>query len=148
VCVVAVVLLLAASATMTTTLAVVRAHADQYFNGMAANLGWGSVYLLLPLVISFAVFLLAYRLIPNHRLDWGDLWVGALLAALGFELVKALFGLYLVTFAQYDRVYGTLGGVIAFLVFVFLVANITIFAAEISSELAQDHQSNTSDSAA
>jgi len=134
----AVVILAIASAALTATLALVRSFFSRWFDGMLSTIGWGLVYFFLPMVLSFIFFLLLYRLIPNHTLHWRDLTVGALVAAFGFELAKALFTLYLATVASYNEVYGALGSLIALLVFVYIVANITIFGAEIASELAKD----------
>ena len=105
---------------------------------MLSTIGWWLIYLLLPLALSFTFFLLLYRLIPNHTLHWRDLRVGAFVAAFGLELAKVLFTLYLTTFASYNEFYGALGGLIALLVFVYIVANVTILGAEIASEIAKD----------
>ena len=132
------------STLLTTALGIFRALGDRVVTGFLANLAWGLVYALLPLAISVRVFLLVYRLIPNHTLALRDLWVGALVAALGFELAKAAFGLHLANFGRYQEVYGALGGVVAFLVFVYLVSNIVIFGAELASELAKDRAASAS----
>jgi membrane protein len=133
----AVVVLVIASTALTVTLALLRSYLSRWFDGALSNVGGGLIFLLLPLVLSFAFFLLLYRLIPNHTLRWGELWLGALIAAVAFELAKALFTIYLATFASYDEVYGALGSLIALLVFIFIVANITILSAEIASEVAK-----------
>jgi membrane protein len=64
-------------------------------------------------------------------------------AAIGFELAKAGFGPYVANFGRYEELYGALGGVAAFLVFVFMVASIGIFAAGLTSELAKDRAART-----
>lgn len=140
----AVIVLVIASTGLTVTLALIRAYLSQWFDGFLSSAGWWLVYLFLPLVLSFTFFLLVYRLIPNHTLGWRDLRIGALIAAVGFETAKALFTLYLTTFASYTQLYGALGGLIALLVFIFIAANITILGAEIASELAKDHEGRQS----
>ena len=47
-------------------------------------------------------------MIPSADVRLRDVWPGALLAALGFELVKAGFSFYLANFARYGAVYGSL----------------------------------------
>ena len=128
------------SIVMTTALGLVRALTDRLFTGWLSYLGWQVVYFVLPFVVSFGVFLAAYRLIPNVKTRLSDLWVGALVAAVGFELAKYGFGLYFSTIGGYQQVYGALGSVVAFLVFVFIVSTIMIFGAEVASELAKDRQ--------
>jgi membrane protein len=126
------------SVAATTALGILRTAADDRFRGAVTNLAWALVYLLLPLAFSFVAFLVVYRLIPNRQVRGAPLWLGALFAALGFELAKAGFGLYVASLGRYTQVYGALGGVVAFLVFVFVVSNIVIFAAEVISELLKD----------
>lgn len=89
---------------------------------------------LTPVLVSFAVFAFLYRVIPAADVRIGDVWPGALVGALGFELVKTGFSLYLENFANYGAVYGSLATVVAFLVFVFLAANIMVLGAEAASE--------------
>jgi membrane protein len=133
-----VVLLITLSMALTATLRIIHAVAADWFGDRLVNLGWWVISILAPLLISFTVFMLIYRWIPNHTLKVRDLWVGALIAAIGFELGKNLFSLYLANFGRYDEVYGTLGGAMAFLFFVFVMSNLVIFAADIDSELAKD----------
>lgn len=85
--------------------------------------------LLISYSISFGMVLLIYRVVPDRRLRIRDLWQGAALAALGFELAKFGFGLYLTNFGRYEEIYGALGSGVAFLFFVFIVATIIIFFA-------------------
>jgi membrane protein len=102
------------------------------------SVAWNITYFLMPYIISFFVFMLIYRLIPNHRLPYRYVAVGAAIAAVGFEVAKIAFSLYVINFGRYQEIYGTLGGLVAFLFFVFIVANIVIFAAEVASEVAKD----------
>ncbi len=137
--VVGVLILSLLSVVLSTALGVFRALSDHLFHGFLVNLGWAAVYLLLPLAISWCVFFATYRWVPNHSLSRRDLWLGALVAAVGFEVAKSGFGIYLANFGHYSDVYGTLGGVVAFMFFIYLETNVVIFGAELSSELAKDH---------
>lgn len=89
---------------------------------------------LTPVVVSFAVFAFLYRVIPTVEVRTRDVWPGAMVGALGFELVKIGFSVYLENFANYGAVYGSLATVVAFLVFVFLAANVMVLGAEAASE--------------
>ncbi len=122
----------------TAALGIVRVVSADFFRGPLVNLGWAVVFFLFPFVISYGVFMMIYRLIPNRRLHHRELNIGALLAAVGFELVKLGFTIYVANFGSYQEVYGALGGVVAFLFFVYLESIILILAAEIASELAND----------
>ena len=122
----------------TALLGVIQMLSDGYVVGSVPDAVWRLVSFLVPFGLSFLTFLLVYRLIPNRRTRLSALWVGALLAAVGFELAKAGFGRYVATFGRSQEVYGALGGAILFLLFVFVVANIIIIAAEVTAELVKD----------
>ncbi len=57
-----------------------------------------------------------------------------MVAALGYELAKRGFTLYLDNFANYGAVYASLGSVIAFLVFTYIVAFVALLGAEFAAE--------------
>lgn len=130
--------LLILSTLLTLGLRLVRTFASDYFDGLLIRVAWGVVFLLVPLATSFAVFLLLYRLVPNLRPEFADLWAGALFAAVGFELAKAGFGFYVTEVGDFQTLYGPLGGAVTFLVFVYLVANVVIFGGGIVAERWRD----------
>ena len=88
-----------------------------------------------PILLSFAVFTVAYTVIPSLRQPFRDIWPGALLAAFAFEGFKIGFSFYLANFASYNVVYGSLAAVIAFMVFVYLSSILLLVCAELVSEL-------------
>ena len=98
--------------------------------GAAANVGT-RLFAFLP---SLAIFLLLYKFIPNTKTYWRFVWPGALLAAILFEVAKSSFVLYLDRFANYEQVYGSVGSVIALLVWIYFSAFILILGAEFSAE--------------
>jgi membrane protein len=73
-------------------------------------------------LLAFVVILLLYRFMPNVKPRWRDIWVGALCAAAGFEIVRVVFIWYVKNFSTYNLVYGPVGTVIALLMFVYLTA--------------------------
>jgi membrane protein len=87
-----------------------------------------------PLLLTFGIFLVLYHLVPPGRPPVRQIWAGALLAAVGFELLKTGFALYLATFARYDVVYGSLGTIVAFLFLVYLGASVFLFGAEVAAD--------------
>jgi membrane protein len=100
---------------------------------------WEIPPLLLPGVISFATFLLLYRIIPAARPRWRDVIPGALVATLLFEALKNSFAFYVANFNNFDVVYGSLAGLLLFLFFTYLSANILMIGAEISRTLQRYH---------
>ena len=88
----------------------------------------------LPFVFTLAIFLMIYKHVPNTTTQWRYIWPGALLAALCFELGKTAFLFYLDNYANYARVYGSLGAVISLLVWTYISSFILILGAEVCSE--------------
>ena len=88
----------------------------------------------LPFIFTLCIFLMVYRYVPNTQTYWRYIWPGALVAAIAFEVGKSLFVFYLENFADYAKVYGSLGSVVAFLAWTYISALILIAGAELSSE--------------
>jgi membrane protein len=95
---------------------------------------WDAGSLLIPFTLSFSAFLVLYWIVPNIRVRPRDVWPGALVAALLFEITKFGFSIYLETLGQGNAVFGALGGVAIFLFWVFISANILLFGAEVAAE--------------
>lgn len=89
---------------------------------------------LVPALLAFAVCAAVFALVPARGSGLRDTWPGVVVAVLGFEAAKGGFSLYLDTAANYGAVYASLGGIVAFLVFVFIVANLFLLGAEAASE--------------
>jgi hypothetical protein len=101
-----VMVLVGLSIAATAALGLFRQVVDAESTGVPATVMWGLVYFVVSFGLSFATFLVAYRLIPNVRIGWSTLWIGAFIAAVGLELAKAGFGLYITTFGRSQEVYG------------------------------------------
>lgn len=100
---------------------------------------WSFAYFLIPYILSFTAFLMLYRVLPNAHYPLRYLAIGATFAAIGFELVKGGFSIYVSSFGNYQEIYGALGGVVAFLFFVFIQANIVIFGGAIAAQVIRDY---------
>lgn len=82
------------------------------------------------------MFAILYWASPNAKTG-GFRWVspGGIFAVLLWLIASGLFGLYLSTFADYNKTYGTLGGVIAFLVWLWISNMAILLGAELDAEL-------------
>ena len=113
----------------------------RFAQAMADDLGfeevaplWELGALAIPALLSFVGLLLLYLLLPNRPLHVLDLWPGALIAMVGFQIGTFAFSIYFENFGAYDIVYGSLGGVIALLAWVFVSSLILLFGAEVAAE--------------
>ncbi len=91
----------------------------------------------LPFAFIALVVLFLYRVLPVDRPRVRDIWPGALVAAGGLLAVKGVLELYLEHLADFGALYGSLGALMALLLFVFAGANVLVFGAEFASEWAR-----------
>jgi membrane protein len=96
-----------------------------------------------PVVVIIAVFVLAllYYAAPNvkqPKFKWVS--VGSIVALLVWALATVAFGFYVSNFSNYDATYGSLGGVIAFLLWIWISNNALLFGVELDSELERGRQ--------
>jgi membrane protein len=95
--------------------------------------GWATVAytinLTLSLVLSTAVFAMIYKLMPRVRIDWRDVWIGAVFTSLLFITGKFLIGLYLGRSAISSR-FGSAGSLVVVLLWVYYSAQVFLFGAE------------------
>lgn len=87
-----------------------------------------------PLFASFVLFFALYKWVPNTTVTWRAAFLGALLAAIAWQIVTSGYSWYLGSgFATFDVIYGSLAGVVASLIWVYLSNVITIFCAHIAA---------------
>ena len=88
-------------------------------------------------VLSFATFLILYRYLPNAKVAFKDVWLGALAASVAFEGAKWAFLWYVTKFPVYNIVYGSVGAVMALLTWVYVSSIILLFGALVTSRYAE-----------
>ena len=104
--------------------------------GSAAVTAWDiAKWPVLFLVVSF-MFAFLYWAAPNVKQP-GFRWInpGGLLAVAIWLIASAAFALYVANFASYNKTYGSLGGVIAFLVWLWISNIAILLGAEFNAEL-------------
>lgn len=95
--------------------------------------GWETFLYVLNFSISFSVttllFAMIYKIMPRARIAWRDVWVGAAVTALLFEIGKFLIGLYLGKINVASG-FGASGSLVVVLVWVYFSAQIFLLGAE------------------
>jgi len=79
--------------------------------------------------VSTVMFYLTYRWVPLRRPRPGPALAGAVLASVLWEAAKQLFRLYIRRVGVYDQIYGPLGVLVAFVMFVYYSAIVFVFGA-------------------
>ena len=84
---------------------------------------------LIPLLLAFSGLSLFYRFAPFRSTRFSEVWAAALFSTLLLQVSESLFEIYLRNFATLNAVYGTFGGIMALLLWIFLCGCIFIFGA-------------------
>jgi membrane protein len=81
----------------------------------------------LSIGLSAGMFYIAYRYVPRRRVRVGPALAGAIMASVLWEVAKQLFQLYIRKVGVYDQIYGPLGVLVAFVMFVYYSAIVFVF---------------------
>ncbi len=95
---------------------------------------WHTFTLALYFSLLFVALLVLYKVFPYDTIPWDSAAVGAFVAALLWALTNKAFGWYVARLSPYQLVYGSLGAVVALLVWAYLSALVFIMGAEIGAE--------------
>ncbi|GIM88974.1 YihY/virulence factor BrkB family protein [Paractinoplanes toevensis] len=105
------------------------------FGGVAVTT-WNIAKWPVLVVLISLMFAILYWASPNAKTG-GFRWVspGGIFAVVLWLIASGGFAIYLANFANYDKTYGTLGGVIAFLVWLWISNIAILLGAELDAEL-------------
>ncbi len=91
-------------------------------------------------VVITALFAMIYKILPDVRLEWRDVWIGAAVTALLFSLGKSAIGLYLGR-AGVTSVYGAAGSLVLVLLWIYYSAQLLFIGAEFTEVYARTYGS-------
>jgi membrane protein len=111
----------------------------------------GAVLQLINFVVSVGIttflFAFLFRVLPDRRIPWRRLWLGAAFTAVLFAIGKWLIGLYLGK-ASVGSAYGVAGSLIVVLVWVYYSAQVFFFGAEFTHVYARAQATQARDAVA
>jgi uncharacterized BrkB/YihY/UPF0761 family membrane protein len=88
---------------------------------------------ILSLLLNIAVFEVGFRVLTPRQIAWQDLWPGALVGGVGWTVLQYAGGLLVAHSLQHaSRLYGNFAVVLGLLAFLYLLAEVTVYAAEIN----------------
>jgi membrane protein len=94
------------------------------------------IYLTFDLVIVTAVFAMIFKILPNARTHWNDVWIGAVLTAILFLIGKWALGIYLGS-GTAASAYGAASSLITLLLWIYYSSQILLFGAEFTQVYAK-----------
>jgi membrane protein len=134
--VLAIAFLLLVSLLLTTALAA----AGKFFSHMFGNADW--LWQIVNFVVSFGLitllFAMMFKYVPDAKVAWKDVWVGAVVTSLLFSIGKFGLGLYLGKSSLADT-YSGAGALIVTLLWVYYTAQIVFFGAEMTQAYAHEY---------
>ena len=98
------------------------------------------------LIVSFAVvtllFAMMFKWLPDTPIDWYDVWLGAILTTIFFEIGKLAIGFYIGR-QGLESTYGAAASIIVVLIWVYYSSQIVLMGAEITHAFAKHHGSRS-----
>lgn len=94
---------------------------------------WNQVRWTIPPVMIFIVFMLLYWIAPNRKLYLKSVIPGAIFATVGWIVVSLGFSLYVSSFANYSATYGSIGGIIVLMMWLYFSGTILMVGGQINA---------------
>jgi membrane protein len=95
-----------------------------------------AVYWIFDLGVVILLFAIIFKYLPDAKIQWRDVWIGALLTAIFFAIGKWALGLYLGS-GSAASAYGAASSLITLLLWVYYSSQILLFGAEFTQVYAQ-----------
>jgi len=95
----------------------------------------------LPWLISSIAITALYKALPNTNVPFAHALIGGMVAGVLFELSKLGFTFYVTKMANYEKVYGVLGALPVFLIWLYLAWFVVLIGAEVAYCLQHPRQS-------
>lgn len=100
---------------------------------------WNSLRFIIPLFFTILTFALLYKYSPNinnrHSVPLKNTLPGAIFASLGWLILSLLFSFYVSNFGNFSVTYGSLGGVIIMLIWLFISSIAIVLGGELNATL-------------
>lgn len=101
---------------------------------------WQLVNFILSFAVPTVLFGLIYKVLPDVKIAWSDVWIGAAITSLLFSIGRYALGTYLGN-SGFSSTYGAAGSVVIILVWVYYAAQILFFGAEFTQVYARRYGS-------
>lgn len=100
---------------------------------------WQYLRFIIPILYMIIIFALMYKYTPStnreNKIKFKSTLFGSIFSTLGWIIASILFSYYVNNFGNYAVTYGSLGGVIVFLIWLYIISMIIILGGEINATL-------------
>ncbi|BAZ30200.1 putative ribonuclease BN [Cylindrospermum sp. NIES-4074] len=109
-----------------------------YFNNVLPGIDsiWQIINFLLSFAITTLLFALIFKVLPDAKIAWSDVLIGAVITSLLFSIGKFLLGQYLGN-NSFGSAYGAAGSLVVILAWIYYAAQILFFGAEFTQVYAR-----------
>jgi|HigsolmetaAR202D_1030399.scaffolds.fasta_scaffold00005_1 Predicted membrane protein len=135
-------LIMLTSGIFTTVLSVVRSFLPEL---PGSNQLWSALQWTVAPILGILALAIIYRFMPNTKVEWRDVWVGAIAAGLGGELLKTVVASFITSGT--GGVYQSVAGPLALMIWVFFTSQIMFFGCELTRHYALLYGSRTGEQA-
>lgn len=105
------------------------------------TVSWRILCELVPYLLMFGMAFALYTWAPNTKVEWSEAAWGAFFTASGWLISKSAFDLYLASgLARHQLIYGSLGSVVALMLWIYLSALIILFGAHLGAAIGHHSQ--------
>ncbi|MBD2298964.1 YihY/virulence factor BrkB family protein [Nostoc sp. FACHB-87] len=113
-----------------------------YFSNLLPGIDfiWQFFNFILSFVITTLLFGLIFKVLPDVKITWNDVLIGAVITSLLFSLGRYLLGQYLGN-SSFGSTYGAAGSLVVILAWVYYAAQILFFGAEFTQVYARRYGS-------
>ena len=124
-------LALIGSVVLTSLVRAARNFGVEYIGFLSDSWLWEIPGFVIPGLLAAVTFSVLYRIVPTKRPPWRAVFWGAGAAAIMFQALITGFAFYIANFNNFSVVYGSLAGVMIFLLFVYMCATTLLIGGEI-----------------
>ena len=103
--------------------------------GEAAVAAWTMIQLVLAVALLVGLGAVVFKLLPNVQQKWSHVLVASAITTLLWIVATVLFRLYVQNFGSYNKTYGTIGGVIVLLTWMYYSMFVLLSGGELAAEL-------------
>jgi membrane protein len=90
------------------------------------------------LIVTFALFAIVYKFMPNAHVTVRDTIPGAVIGGLLWETAKYGFA-WSLSYFHYDQIYGSVGAVVAVLTWGYVSSLVLLFGAQLTGVFHREH---------
>src|SRR5437870_1310271 len=101
------------------------------FLSSVGSVFWQVVFALVSLLVTFTLFAIVYRFMPNAHVTVRDTIPGAVIGGLLWEAAKYIFA-WTLNYLHYDQIYGSVGAVVAVLTWGYVSSLVLLFGAQLT----------------